>query len=88
MKRIKKKRKMTKKKRKMTKKKKKMKRKKKEKEEKERRGRRSLYHQRAQKKAKKPVKINILAKMTQKPKARMCRSLGAWSADASGFQNT
>ena len=36
----------------------------------------------------KPVKINILAKITQKPKARKCRSLGAWSADASGFQNT
>ena len=42
----------------------------------------------AQKKAKKPVKINVLAKITQKTKARKCRSLGAWSADASGFQNT
>ena len=79
MKRIKKKRKMTKKKRKMTKKKKKMKRKKKEGGE---------ANHRRKKKANKTVKINVLAKMTQKTKIRNCRSLGAWSADASGFQNT
>ena len=71
------------KKRKMSKKKKKMKRKKKKKE-----GGEEALIIGAQKKAKKPVKINILAKMTQKPKARKCLSLGAWSADASGFQNT
>ena len=57
MKRIKKKRKMTKKKRKMTKKKKKMKRKKKEGGE---------ANHRRKKKANKTVKINVLAKMTQK----------------------
>ena len=59
-----------------------------EKEEK-RRGRRSLYHLRVQKrKEKKTAKINVSAKMTQRTKVRKCRSLGAWSADASGFQNT
>ena len=71
------------KKRKMSKKKKKMKRKKKKKE-----GGEEALIIGAQKKEKKTVKIKILAKMTQKRKARKCRSLGAWSADASGFQNT
>ena len=57
-------------KREMTKKKKKMKKKKKKKE-----GGEEALIIGAQKKAKKPVKINVLAKMTQKPEARKCWSL-------------
>ena len=75
------------KKRKRMKKRKMSKKKKMKKKKKKKKGEKKPYSSALKKTEKKTVKINILAKMTQKPKARKCLSLGAWSADASGFQN-